>query len=70
MNVSFDYSLEFRVFPRPLTHGEIIALYEGRIKPLRCRKCGHYYFTSRPELMHHIWERHRKCTVLQPNIIL
>ena len=54
----FNYSLKIMFFPRPLAHEEIVMLHEGRIKPVRCRKCN-YYFTNRSELMRHVWIRHR-----------
>jgi hypothetical protein len=47
-----------RFFPRTLTEDEIHEISLGKIKPLRCKKCN-FYFTSRSELMRHIW-KHRK----------
>ena len=52
-------TIEIRAFPRALSEAEIRAIYEGRIKPLRCRRCD-LWFVNRSELMMHIWEVHRR----------
>jgi len=48
-----------KVFPRMLSEEEVLQLLEGKVKPLKCRKCN-FWFMSRSELMYHIWSRHRK----------
>ena len=46
-------------FPRALSDGEVVMLYEGGIKPVRCRRCD-CYFVDRSELMRHVWTMHRR----------
>ena len=53
--------VQIRVYSRALFEAEIQAIYAGLIKPLRCRRCN-LWFTSRSELMKHIWEVHRRQT--------
>ena len=48
-----------RVYPRALSRTEIEGLWRGAIQPFKCHVCG-LYFTSRSELMRHIWKYHRK----------
>jgi hypothetical protein len=48
-----------RFFPRTLSYEEVKMLYEGKVKPLKCRRCN-FYFMSRSELMYHIWSFHRR----------
>ncbi|MEM4447775.1 MAG: hypothetical protein QW461_10810 [Candidatus Jordarchaeales archaeon] len=50
--------IKVMVFPKPLLDYELKMLYEGKLKPVRCRKCD-CYFTSRSELMRHIWRVHK-----------
>jgi hypothetical protein len=50
--------VDVKMFARTLYEAEVQAIYYGIIKPLRCRKCN-LYFTTRGELMRHIWEFHR-----------
>jgi len=52
-------AIKMRVFSRALSEAEIKAIYEGRIKSLRCRRCD-LWFVNRSELMMHIWEVHRR----------
>jgi hypothetical protein len=49
---------DIKRFPRALSNEEIAGLCFGYIKPLKCRRCN-FWFTSRSELMRHIWEWHR-----------
>jgi hypothetical protein len=53
-----DKELQIMFFSRALSEEEARAIYEGRIKPLRCRRCN-LYFVTRSELMHHIWIHRR-----------